>query len=137
MYVAFGNRVVDSSEYKSIIEENSNFKVLKDMSKGSKREDVVALNISISADILKEILSDDFSVEELSSDELFTEYLSLAEELGTDLEEFMPEGSMINIESYKWDESDNDIRCILILVHEDFSQGKLKDISKRLLTQAE
>ena len=38
MYVAFGNRVVDSLDFKKLIEENSNFKVLKDMSKGSKRE---------------------------------------------------------------------------------------------------
>lgn len=137
MYVAFGKRVLDSSEFKKIIEDNSNFKVLKDMSKGSKREDIVALNISISADILREILSDDYSIDELTADELFAEYLGLAEELGTDLEEFMPDDSIINVQSYKWDESDNDIRCILVLVHEDFSQGKLKDVSRRLLNQAE
>lgn len=137
MYVAFGNRVVDSKDFIKLVEDNSNFKVLKDMTKGSKREDIVALNISISANILKEILEDDYAVSELSEDELFDELLGLAEELGTDLEEFMPEDSILNIESYKWDESDNDIRCILILVHDDFSQGKLKDLSKRLKTQVE
>lgn len=137
MYVAFGNRVVDSLDFKKLIEENSSFKVLKDMSKGSKREDVVALNLSISADILKDILSDDYDVNQLSEDELFEELLGLFVEIGTDLEEFMPEDSVINVESYKWDESDNDIRGIMVIVHEDFSEGKLKDVARRLLTQVE
>ena len=137
MYVAFGNRVVDSLDFKKLIEENSNFKVLKDMSKGSKREDVVALNLSLSADILKEILSDDYDINELTEDELFEELLGLFTELGTDLEEFMPDDSVINVESYKWDESDNDVRGIIVIVHEDFSEGKLKDVTIRLLTQVE
>lgn len=137
MYVAFGNRVVDSSEFIKVIEENSNFKVLKDMSKGSKREDVVAFNLSISVDVLKDILSDDYDINTLSEDELFEELLGLSTEIGTDLEEFMPEDSIINIESYKWDESDNDVRSIIVIVHEEFSEGKLKDVSRRLLTQVE
>ena len=81
MYVAFGNRVVDSLDFKKLIEENSNFKVLKDMSKGSKREDVVALNLSLSADILKEILSDDYDINELTEDELFEELDDEGDEL--------------------------------------------------------
>ena len=137
MYVAFGNRVVDSLDFKKLIEDNSNFKVLKDMSKGSKREDVVALNLSLSVDILKEILSDDYDINELTEDELFEELLGLFTELGTDLEEFMPDDSVINVESYKWDESDNDVRGIIVIVHEEFSEGKLKDITRRLLTQVE
>ena len=34
MYIAFGNRVLDSKDFKEIIEMNSQFKVIKDMSKG-------------------------------------------------------------------------------------------------------
>lgn len=137
MYVVFENRVVDSLDFEKIIEDNSNFKVIKDMSKGSKREDVVAFNLSIDVDILKDILSDDFNLDELNEDELFNEYLSLAEELATDLEEFMPKDSKIHVMSYKWDEGDNTIKCILIIVHENFSEGKLKDISRRMLNQCE
>ena len=122
MYVAFGNRVVDSLDFKKLIEDNSNFKVLKDMSKGSKREDVVALNLSLSVDILKEILSDDYDINELTEDELFEELLGLFTELGTDLEEFMPDDSVINVESYKWDESDNDVRGIIVIVHEELDR---------------
>lgn len=137
MYVAFGNRVVDSADFIKLIEENSNFKILKDMSKGSKREDVVALNLSISAEILKDILSDDYDISELSDDELFEELLGLFTELGTDLEEFMPDDSVINVESYKWDESENDVRGIIVIVHDEFSDGKLRDVTRRLLTQVE
>lgn len=137
MYVVFGNRVVDSLDFEKIIEDNSNFKVIKDMSKGSKREDVVAFNLSIDVDILRDILSDDFNLDELNEDELFNEYLSLGEELATDLEEFMPEDSKIHVMSYKWDEGDNTIKCILIIVHEDFSEGRLKDVARRMLNQCE
>ena len=49
----------------------------------------------------------------------------------------MPDDSVINVESYKWDESDNDVRGIIVIVHEEFSEGKLKDITRRLLTQVE
>ena len=88
MYIAFGNRVLDSKDFKEIIESNSEFKVIKDMSKGSKREDIVAFNLSIDVNILKEILKDDF--EDVNSEEAMEEIWSLADELGTDLEEFMP-----------------------------------------------
>ena len=87
--------------------------------------------------MLKEILSDDYDINELTEDELFEELLGLFTELGTDLEEFMPDDSVINVESYKWDESDNDVRGIIVIVHEDFSEGKLKDVTRRLLTQVE
>ena len=33
MYIAFGNRVVDSMDMKKLIEDNTEFKVIKDMSK--------------------------------------------------------------------------------------------------------
>ena len=55
MYIAFGRKVVDTEEMKNEIEKNSEFKVLKDMSKGTKREDTFAYNLSISIDILNEI----------------------------------------------------------------------------------
>ena len=56
MYIAFGNRVVDSMDMKKLIEDNTEFKVIKDMSKGSKREDIVAFNLSMNIDLLNEEL---------------------------------------------------------------------------------
>ncbi|MPQ43542.1 hypothetical protein [Clostridium tarantellae] len=137
MYIVFGNRVVDSKDIKENLEKNSLFKVIKDMSKGSKREDIVAFNLSISLNILNEILMEDYNLDEVEDDELFNEYITLAEELATDLEEFIPEDSIFDIRAYKWDPSDNDIKVVILLAHEELGKNKLKDVMKRLLTQVE
>lgn len=137
MYIAFGRKVVDTEEIKNEIEKNSEFKVLKDMSKGTKREDTFAYNLSISIDILNEIISDDYDIKDLSEDELFDEYMSLSEELATDMEEVLPDDSIIDVKAYKWDLSDNDIRVIIAGVNEETGEGKLKDVMRRLITQLE
>ena len=137
MYIAFGRRVVDTEEIKEKIQENTEFKVLKDMSKGTKREDTFAYNLSISIDILNEIISDDYNIDDLSEDDLFDEYMSLAEELATEMEDLLPEESIIDVKAYKWDLSDNDIRVVIAGVNEDTGEGKLKDVMRRLITQLE
>ena len=137
MYIAFGRKVVDTEEIKKEIEKNSEFKVLKDMSKGTKREDTFAYNLSISIDILNEIIKDDYNIDDLSEDELFDEYMSLSEELATDMEELLPEDSITDIKAYKWDLSDNDIRILIAGVNEEVGEGKLKDVMRRLITQLE
>ncbi len=137
MYIAFGRKVVDTEEIKNEIEKNSEFKVIKDMSKGTKREDTFAYNLSVSIEILNEIISDDYDISELNEDELFDEYMSLSEELATDMEELLPEGSIIDVKAYKWDLSDNDIRVIIAGVNEEVGEGKLKDVMRRLITQLE
>lgn len=137
MYIAFVNRVLDTEELKEKIEKNSEFKVLKDMSKGTKREDTFAYNLSIKIDVLNEIIKDDYDLNEINEDELFDEHISLAEELATDLEDILPEDAIIDMKAYKWDLSDNDIRLVLAGIHEDMKEGKLKDVMKRLLTQLE
>ena len=52
MYIVFGNEIIDSSEIKEIIENNSDFNVEKDLTKGSKREDTLAYQMSISLNSL-------------------------------------------------------------------------------------
>ena len=88
MYIAFGNRVLDSNDIKNIIEENTEFKVIKDMSKGSKREDIVAFNLSVSIDMLNEEISESININEEDEDSLFEEYMATTEELGFELEEY-------------------------------------------------
>ena len=56
MYIVFGNEIIDSSEIKDIIENNSDFNVEKDLTKESKREDTLAYQISISVDLLNEVI---------------------------------------------------------------------------------
>ena len=74
---------------------------------------------------------------ELTEDELFEEYLSLAEEIAMDIEEYVPEGAILDIKAYKWDQSDNGIKLVIIIAPEDVFEVKLRDIMKRLITQVE
>ena len=137
MYIAFGNRVVNSNDFKNIIEENTEFKVIKDMSKGSKREDVVAFNLSVDVEILKEELSENYNLDELDEDTLFDEYMATAEEIGYEIEEYLPEDAVVKFQAYKWDPSDNDIKAVIVIVNEELGERKAMDIVKRLLTQVE
>jgi hypothetical protein len=142
MYILFGNNVVDSKEIGESIEANSDFKVIKDMSKGSKREDILAFNLSIGIDILKDIMEEEQDISaldqaELTEDDLFDEYLNLAEEVATELDEIAPEGSILDIRAYKWDKSDNDIKLVIAIAHEEIGEGKLRDVMKTLVKQVE
>ena len=137
MYLVFGNKIIDSKDLIKTIEDNSDFKVVKDMSKGTKREDIAAYNLSLSTSILNEEISEMMDITTLSEDELFEEYMSLTEELSVEIEENLLEESISLFSVYKWDKSDEDIKAIVIIAHEEIGMRKLRDIQKRLLSQVE
>ena len=101
MYIAFGNRVLDSKDIKNIIEENTEFKVIKDMSKGSKREDIVAFNLSVSIDILNEEIEESININELdedSLDSLYKEYVASQSSINNDnIKEELLNSSIVTI----------------------------------------
>lgn len=137
MYIAFGNRVVDSMDMKILIEDNTEFKVIKDMSKGSKREDIVAFNLSMSIDLLNEELSEEFNLSEVDEDTLFEEYMALTEEIAVEIEEFLDDDAIMEFAAYKMDPSDNDIKAVIVIAQEELGMPKVKDVMRRLLTQVE
>jgi len=137
MNVEFHNEIVDSKDIKDIIDKNTEFKVVKDMSKGSKRDDTLAFNLSIEINTLNDLMEDECNLDELTEDELFDEYLSLAEEIAMDIEEYVPEGAIMDIKAYKWDKSDDAIKLIIIIVTEETTDLKLSDIMRKLITQVE
>lgn len=137
MYIVFGNKVVDSTDFKNIIEDNTELVVIKDMSKGSKREDIIAFNLSISITELNEEISNSVNLGEIDEDSLFEEYLATTEEIGYEIEEYLPEGSIMEFKAYKWDPSDNDIKAIIVISNEELGNRKLSDVTKRLLSQVE
>lgn len=137
MYTMFGNRVIDSKEMKALIEANSNFKVIKDMSRGSKREDILAFNLSVDISILNELIEEEGDISGLTEDELFDEYLALAEGLTSEIEGILPEEAILDIRAYKWDKSDNDIKSVIAVTHEEVGERKLMDVMKGLLKQVE
>jgi len=137
MYIVIGKTVIDSKELKDTIENNTDFKVVKDMSKGTKRDDILAFNLSVDIKILNEIIKEEYESEELEEDELFDEYLSLAEEMALDLEDLISEDTILDAKAYKWDQSDNDIKLVIVVAHEELGDLKVRDVMKRLLTQVE
>ena len=135
MYVIFGTEIVDSEEIKDIIRENSDFKVENDMSKATKREDIVAYKLSISIDILKKYIEEDFDLDKIEEEELFTELMTIADEKAMELEDFMPQSSIVNARAYKWDNSDKTIKLIIAICNDEVGELKLSDVTKRLLSQ--
>jgi len=137
MYVEFNSEIIGSEDIKNTIEKNTEFKVVKDMSKGTKREDTLAFNLSIGINTLNDLMEEEFNLNELTEDELFEEYLSLAEEIAMDIEEYVPDGAIMDIKAYKWDKSDNAIKLIIIIAPEDMFEVKIRDVMKKLTTQVE
>lgn len=140
MYIPFGNNILNEDDIKKIIEDKTDFKVIKNMTKGTRREDMHAFCLSVSIDTLNEIMEedyDDFNISEIEEDDLFDEYLSLAEEMALDMEEILPEEAMIDAKAYKWDQSGNDIKTIVIIASEDVNERKIMDVMKKLITQME
>jgi hypothetical protein len=138
MYVVFGDTIVDSQEIRETIEANSDFKVLVDMSKSSKREDIVAFNISLDINVLKEVIEEDgYDLDSEDEGDIINEYMQIADELAIDLEEYLPEESILKARAYKYDQSDQDIKMVIAICHEELGELKLNDVIKRLLRHAE
>ncbi|EGS9999580.1 hypothetical protein I9Y31_001838 [Clostridium perfringens] len=137
MYVAFGNRVLDSEEIKKEIELNTDAKVVSDLCKSSKREDIIAFKLSIDMDILRGLMKENSDLKDLNDEELFEDYLDLAEEVAGMIFEYMPEDAILDIRSYKWDMSYNDVKLIMVMANEDLGIAKVNDVMKRLLRQVD
>ncbi|MCC0648276.1 hypothetical protein [Clostridioides sp. ZZV15-6598] len=135
MYIIIGNEIVDSEELKIIIDKNSKFKVEKDLSKSTKREDIIAYQLSINLDYLDATISEQDEDINLSDEEKFDEYMTLSDELALDLEELMPKYTIINARAYKLDEVEGIVKIILVIAYADLGHLKLSDVIKRLLRQ--
>lgn len=135
MYVNFYTQVIDTDEIKEIIEKESDYRVLRNLTKATKREDMVAYELGITVETIKSILEEDIDITGCSEDELFDEYLNMAEEMATDLSEFMPDDAYMDVRAYTIDEVDNTIKLIMALAPEELGELKLSDVMKRLLKQ--
>lgn len=135
MYIIIGNEIVDSEELKTTIDKNSKFKVEKDLSKSTKREDVIAYQLSIDLNYLDALISEQYDSVSLSDEEKFDEYMTLSDELALGLEELMPKYTIINARAYKLDEVDGVIKIILAVAYADLGHLKLSDVVKRISRQ--
>ena len=59
MYIPFGNEILNEKDISELIENKSDFKVIKDMTRGTKREDMHAFCLSVKVDTLNEIIAEE------------------------------------------------------------------------------
>ena len=120
-----------------MIRENSNFKVEKDMSKATKREDVLAYLLTLDIDLIKEEIEQEYDLQDMEIEDLVEEYMQISEEKALELEDIMPQYSIMNARSYKLDMSENKIKTIISVAHTDLGVLKLSDVTKRLLSETD
>ena len=120
MYTIIGMEVVDSEEIKTSINESSVFEVETDMTKATKREDVLA-----------------YKQKSKDEEELFEIYMNTTEKLTLSLEKIMPKYTIMKYRSYKFDLSENCVKTVVAISHTDLGLIKLTDVLKRLLSQVD
>ncbi|MFU2419084.1 hypothetical protein [Peptacetobacter sp. AB800] len=131
MYVVFGDEVLDSNEVIDLFNNESDFFVETDLTKSTKREDVIALKLKIN---IEDIYSD--SKFNQYNEEIFEEYLDNAEEMITDFVEINFDYKKRFVTSvYKWEELDNSIYLIVAFSDISLPLLKLNDVLNRLLKQ--
>ncbi|GAA3646414.1 hypothetical protein [Asaccharospora irregularis] len=137
MYIVLGDEIIDSEEIKQLIEDEIPFKVEKDMTKGTKREDTLAYKLSIPVNDLNQIIKDEYDLEDIGEEDLFDEYMTLCDEIIMEVEEILPDNTIVNARSYKWDTSDDSIKSIITIGHIQMGELKLSDVTRRLLKQVD
>ena len=90
MYIIFDETIIDSEEIKDLIQQKSDFKVEKDMCKATKREDVLAYLVTLDVDLIEKQIREEYDLQDMEMEDLFEEYMELAEEKALELEELMP-----------------------------------------------
>ena len=131
MYVVFGDEVLDSNEIIDLFNNESDFIVETDLTKSTKREDVIALKLKIN---IEDIYSD--SKFDQYNEEIFEEYLDNAEEMITDFADINFDYKKRFVTSaYKWEELDNSIYLIAAFSDISLPLLKLNDVLNRLLKQ--
>lgn len=142
MYTIIGMEVVDSEEIKTYINENSVFEVETDMTKATKREDVLAYKLKVNIEELDKILNKEENLENneqksKDEEELFEIYMNTTEKLTLSLEKIMPKYTIMKYRSYKFDLSENCVKTVVAISHTDLGLIKLTDVLKRLLSQVD
>ena len=131
MYVVFGDEVLDSNEIIDLFNNESDFIVETDLTKSTKREDIIALKLRIG---VEDIYSD--SKFDQYNEDIFEEYLDNAEEMITDFADINFDYKKRFVTSaYKWEELNNSIYLIVALSDISLPLLKLNDVLNRLLKQ--
>ena len=132
-YIVIGDNFIDSEDVLKRIKENTNFKKVKDLTKGSKREDTLVFQIIQDINELKKELNLENQGIDSDEEELIEELMSFADETAYFVEEFMPEDAVCYVYSYHYDEGLEEIRTIVVAADEGIGGLRLRDVAERIL----
>ncbi|MBF1049925.1 MAG: hypothetical protein HXL18_02105 [Peptostreptococcus sp.] len=133
MYVLFREDLISSDDIKNEIQEKTLFKVETDLTKATKREDVMAFKLSIPTQDLVPGVKFDWDDNKLVED-LF----SKAQALTKDFLAFFPKYTIQASSAYKWDEMEDRIYLVVVIANIDIRMKKLElDILKRMMKQVD
>lgn len=133
MYVLFREDLISSDDIKNEIQEKTPFKVETDLTKATKREDVMAFKLSIPTQDLVPGVKFDWDDNKLVED-LF----SKAQALTKDFLAFFPKYNIQASSAYKWDEMEDRIYLVVVIANIDIRMKKLElDILKRMMKQVD
>ncbi|WP_026478090.1 hypothetical protein [Alkaliphilus transvaalensis] len=131
-YVLAGNKMFDSQEILNKIKEKYTFKMIKDISGGSKRDDTLVYQVIQDVGNLKEEILID-SVEPIEQEDLVDELMNLADEKISLIEEVIPEVFKSYGYSYHYDADQEEIKSLFIAVDQSVGDLRLSDIADRIL----
>lgn len=133
MYVLFREDMIDSKEIAGLINKDTDFRVETDLTKATKREDVMSFKLSISVENIDADIP--FNWE---SDDSVDTYFSYAEALTKNFLQYFPKYTIQCSQAYKWDENENRIYLVVVISNIDIKLKKLKlDILKRMMNQVD
>nr|WP_314279128.1 hypothetical protein [uncultured Peptostreptococcus sp.] len=133
MYVLFREDLISSDDIREQIEDKTLFRVETDLTKATKREDVMAFKLSIPTKDLEDKVP--FNWED---DELVDEFFSKSQALTKDFLGFFPKYTIQASSAYKWDELEDRIYLLVVIANIDIKMKKLElDILKRMMKQVD
>ena len=133
MYVLFRDDMIDSGEIADTINRETDFRVETDLTKATKREDVMGFKLSIPVKKLDESLVFDWD-----NDDIVDSCFSKAESLTKEFLKYFPKYTVQCSEAYKWDEVEDRIYLVVVIANIDIKLKKLKlDILKRMMKQVD
>ncbi|NLM04108.1 MAG: hypothetical protein GX214_03720 [Clostridiales bacterium] len=131
-YIVIGdNIVIDSNEVLKTIEAEFDFKEVKNITKGSNRDDTLIYQVTHDINPIKEEIES--LGETLSEEELVEELMATTDEYTMYIEDVMPEGLICHGYSYHYDEGLGEIKSIFVAMDEQVGEKRLIDIVNRIL----
>lgn len=129
MYVIFREDIISSDDIKKEIDENTKFRVEADLSKATKREDVMSFKLSIkTSDVIENKVFD------WENEELTDEFFKKAQNMTKDFLKFFPKYTIQSSNVYKWDEIEDRLFLVVVIANIDIKMKKLElDILKRMM----